>query len=272
MTFGSELKSAAALLAGAGVENADAEALWMLSEAAGIRESLLLARMADAIPAQQAEKFRAMISLRAQGTPVQYILGSWDFRGREYRVGEGVLIPRPETEGLVDIALGMIKDNPSPVIIDLCAGTGCIGLSIALEKPGSEVYLVEKYDGAFRYLEMNCEGVANAHPVRGDVLAGLEGLNLPEADLLVSNPPYVTADEMKHLQREVLREPAQALLGGEDGLDFYRAIKEMMPRVCKGRAVFETGEKQGEALKEIFPGALIEKDCYGNDRYAVIGE
>ena len=212
MTFGSSLKSAAALLAAAGVDNSDAEALWMLSEATGIRESLLLARMNEEITTEQAERFSAMISSRAQGTPVQYILGSWDFRGREYKVGEGVLIPRPETEALVDIALDMIKDIPSPVVIDLCAGTGCIGLSIALENPASEVYLVEKYDGAFRFLEMNCEGVANAHPLRGDVLAGLEGVNLPCADLLVSNPPYITREEMKHLQREVLREPEQALL------------------------------------------------------------
>lgn len=272
MTLSELLKKGTDILAAAGVENAGNEAIWMLEDTAEVTFSHLRAFPCEECSPQKADEYLSKIRERENGRPLQYILGHWDFYGRDFSVGEGVLIPRPETEMLVDLALEKLKDVPNPVVTDLCAGTGCIGLTVAAERPDSKVYLVEKYDGASEWLKRNREAVAplNTVIIKGDVLTELKELGLPRADMVLSNPPYINSDEIPSLQKEVLKEPVTALDGGRDGLVFYRAIAEDMPYICKGCAAFECGENQAQSVKEIFGGAEIIKDFAGTDRVVLI--
>lgn len=205
------------------------------------------------------EKYDELISYatrRASGEPLQYILGQWEFMGRSFLVGEGVLIPRPETEMLVEAAMDIIKNIEKPVILDLCSGTGCIGISVAAGNPESTVYLLEKSDKAMTYLKKNIElnMVKNVYPVQGDIFTDYHKFSDLKPDLIISNPPYIESDTVHSLQDEVLREPIMALDGGVDGLDFYRAIcLHWIPLLKKdGAVIVECGENQGERICEIF--------------------
>ncbi len=195
------------------------------------------------------------ISRRKNGEPLQYILGSWDFYDMTFFVGEGVLIPRPETEMLVDFALGEIKEKESPIIFDLCAGTGCIGLTIANHRKDATVYLFEKEDKAFKYLVKN-KGkykLDNVTIIQCDIFDYDINL-LPLCDVLLSNPPYIETNEIKSLQNEVLFEPISALDGGTDGLKFYRIIYDKWLQKVKknGFVAFECGEEQSLPICDIF--------------------
>ncbi len=211
---------------------------------------------------------------RAEGMPLQYIFGKWEFYGYEFFVGEGVLIPRPETELLVDIAKKRLtKDS---VMLDLCSGTGCIPIACALET-GCKAYAVELYGKAFSYLEKNiAHNNANVTAVKGDALDNTH-FDGAEFDAVFSNPPYLTAEEMESLQREVRFEPETALYGGEDGLDFYRRLFILWkPRLKKG-GIFavETGDGQAEQVKALMEqagfSAEIIPDLQGIGR-VVLGE
>lgn len=191
-------------------------------------------------PAGAADRLEAMLRERLMGRPLQYIAGRWEFYGLEFAVGEGVLIPRPETELLVERAIGALAGNPCPAVFDLCAGSGCIAVAVAKHLPGARVYAVEKSPEALAFLRQNvrAHGVCNVAVVEGDVLHPA-GLPLPErAHLIVGNPPYLTAGEMRDLDPTVAREPAMALDGGGDGLLFYRAIAaQFAPRLDPGGRV-----------------------------------
>lgn len=193
---------------------------------------------------------------RASGEPLQYILGQWDFMGRTFYVGKGVLIPRPETEMIVETALQCIKNKKNPVVIDLCSGSGCIGISVAAEKKDSSVYLFEKSDDALVYLKknINLNESKNVKWIKGDIFTDHVCFTDIRPDLIVSNPPYIERNVVPTLQEEVLHEPAMALDGGEDGLDFYRAISAYWVPLLneKGTVVVECGENQGEAIRSIF--------------------
>ncbi|MBE6741986.1 MAG: peptide chain release factor N(5)-glutamine methyltransferase [Ruminococcaceae bacterium] len=206
--------------------------------------------------------------------PLQYILGKWDFYESEFLVGDGVLIPRPETEELVDIAIKAAQALEEPVIYDLCAGSGCIGISIAKKLPKAKIYCVEKSEKAFEYLKKNAEGVDNVTLVLSDIN---NDLNLPRADIIVSNPPYIKTEEIKSLDKELFYEPLMALDGGEDGLDFYRIIRDKYLQKLKknGIVLLEIGNEQGKDIMDMFTdsreciGSIID-DIYGNQRIAFI--
>lgn len=206
---------------------------------------------------EQIQTINNAIIRRKNREPMQYIIGNWDFYDMTYYVGEGVLIPRPETEMLVDFALEKLKKNKSPIIYDLCAGTGCIGLTIAKHISDARVYLFEKEDKAFEYLLKNKEKyrLDNANLIKADIF-GYDVSLLPECDILISNPPYIETDEISALQNEVHFEPYTALDGGEDGLIFYRAIcQKWLSKVkTNGYAAFECGENQSAAICDIFKG------------------
>lgn len=251
------------------IDNSQSEALWLLENTLDCTYThIMLNGNCEATKAQEAE-YRSDIQKRIDGTPVQYIIGEWEFYGREFKVGEGVLIPRPETELLVDYALEYLKDIKNPVVIDLCAGTGCIGITVALERPDATVYSVEKYDEAFAYLKENSKNLTNINLIQSDVLTSLESMGLPKADLVLSNPPYIKSDEVPQLQSEVLLEPHNALDGGEDGLMFYRAIKNSLGAICKGNAAMECGENQAEAICQLFGNCKIIKDFADINRVVV---
>lgn len=206
---------------------------------------------------EQIQTINNAINRRKNREPLQYIIGNWDFYDMTFFVGEGVLIPRPETEMLVDFALEKAKNIKSPVIFDLCAGTGCIGLTIAKHLKDAKVFLFEKEDKAFEYLLKNKEKykLDNASLIKADIF-GYDVSLLPMCDILISNPPYIETAEISALQDEVHFEPFAALDGGEDGLIFYKAIcQKWLSKVkTNGYVAFECGESQSAAICDIFNG------------------
>lgn len=230
----------------------------------------------------EADKVRELISSaekRASGEPLQYILGQWDFMGRTFLVGKGVLIPRPETEMIAEAAIDFLREKKNPVVLDLCSGSGCIGISIGAAVKDSKVYLIEKSEDAFSYLKKNIElnSLDNVEGIRGDIFTDAAKFHDIAPDLIVSNPPYIERKVIPTLQSEVRKEPGMALDGGEDGLDFYRVIaSNWIPLLREGGAVIvECGENQGKSICEIFGTCDRVKKTYfsadycGNDRMVV---
>ena len=211
----------------------------------------------------QISKINDAVLRRKNGEPLQYILGKWDFYDMTFSVGEGVLIPRPETEMLVDFALEKLKNIPNPVVFDLCSGSGCVGLSVAKHRPDATVFLLEKERNALRYLLKNKvdSGLENVTVIFDDLFTVDLSL-FPEADLILSNPPYINSDEIATLQKEVLFEPSTALDGGKDGLVFYRCLAERWRDKVKknGFMAFECGEEQSKAIINIFNDKFVESN------------
>ncbi|MBQ7597534.1 MAG: peptide chain release factor N(5)-glutamine methyltransferase [Clostridia bacterium] len=260
-----------------GVENAAFEARTLLEIVLG-KERATNAYISDAaLSAQQTAQTEALLQRRLSGEPLQYLCGNWDFLDSTFAVGEGVLIPRPETEELVLLALERMKGMPAPTVFDLCAGSGCIGLSVKRRRSDANVYLFELSEGALRYCNENrCAlGFARTVPlIQADVLRGYAAVSsLPVPDVILSNPPYIASAELPTLQREVQKEPAMALDGGEDGLVFYRAIAEKwLPFLRPGALVgVECGETQTQLVAALFGlqgfSCEISKDFNGFDRF-----
>ena len=207
----------------AGIESYGFEARQIIRHITGLSNSEIISKCNEPLTPYQQMMYNSVIERRASRYPLQYILGEWSFYGLDFYVGEGVLCPRPDTETLVDIALEFLKDKPKAEVIDLCSGSGCIAIAVA-KNSGAAVTAVEKYDTPFTYLEKNIErNGANVTAVKQDIYA-----YMPEQkfDLILSNPPYVSADEMETIDAETAFEPDTALYGGEDGLSFYRHIAE----------------------------------------------
>lgn len=235
------------------------------------------ARLADRpLTAEQAAKLEALTARRATREPLQYLCGSWPFLDFELAVGPGVLCPRADTEVVAEAAAQMLAGVQAPKVLDLCAGTGCLGLGVKRFCPEADVTCVEKSPEAFRYLKKNAvsalkQGTARA--VEGDLFTYWQGLPEGELDLIVSNPPYLTAAEMQQLQPEVAREPAMALEAGEDGLVFYRALAEHYQNALRpgGALALEIGWQQREAVTALLAAngwvdIACRKDYGGNDR------
>ncbi len=215
-----------------------------------------------------------MAHRRLKGEPLQYLLGEWEFYGLPIYVGPGVLIPRADTEHLVDAALQFLKNKPTARVADLCAGSGCIGLAIQKNAPGCGAVAVEKSADAFAYLQKNIARLGSeVQAVQADITAGGFG----RYDLIVSNPPYICTDVLKHLQTEVQHEPQMALDGGADGLYFYRAIlKHWLPCLEKGGALMvEIGYDQAAAVSHLFCDAGLKNvqtlQDYGKNDRVIIG-
>lgn len=239
-----ELKS---ILTRAGADNPAGDAELILEQVLGYSRAQLVAHRSDEVAADQAAEAAAMARRRAAGEPIQYVLGSWRFMGRDYAVGEGVLIPRDDTEVVVRAALDLLRGVPSPMIVDLCAGSGIIAVTLAKELPCSVVYAVEKSAGAFAYLEKNIAGSrADVEPIRADLRDCADRFADASLDLIISNPPYIPTGELPTLQSEVQYEPRLALDGGGSGCDFYdRIIPLWTPKLKVGGVIaFELGEGQ----------------------------
>ena len=251
-----------------GVDEADFKSLCLCCHCAGIKNNEYEIHKNEDLIIMK--KFADMLWQIKSGEPLQYVIGRWDFYESEFHVGRGVLIPRPETEELTELVLDNAKRLCSPVVFDLCSGSGCIGISIAKALPSSTVYCVEKSEEALQYLLKNAESISNVKVVNSDI-------NYPSdignADIIVSNPPYIKSSDLSTLQSEVQFEPSMALDGGADGLDFYRIIAEKWNSNLKenGMLFLEIGEDQGEAVYEIlekqgFKEIEVIKDMYGNNR------
>lgn len=213
------------------------------------------------------------VSRRENFEPLQYIIGCWEFYGMSFLVGEGVLIPRQDTETLCDEAISLLPE--SGALLDLCSGSGCIPAAIKANRPDADVYALEKFPQAFRYLtenimQNNVEVTAvlsDALCPSGDVLN-----SLPKLDMIVSNPPYLTEGDMASLQKEVQSEPRTALYGGEDGLLFYRRLTEVWREKLKrgGILMYEIGAGQEQSVSEILAENGFENVCHKRDLCGII--
>lgn len=222
--------------------------------------------------------FLDAVSQRAGRRPLQYILGSWPFMGMELKVGEGVLVPREDTAVLVEAMASRLERGAKG--LDLCAGTGAVGLGLCSILPGAEVLCVEVDERAMEYLRENLSLYPEyrCRAVRGDVLAGPDSEISPCGfDFIASNPPYIAGEELPALQLEVRREPVLALDGGRDGLRFYRAILGKWAGLLRpgGLLGVEIGETQARDVAEMlarqgFGEIAVHKDLAGLDR-AVTG-
>lgn len=223
----------------------------------------------------------ALSERRLAGEPLAYLLEQWDFYGLTFRVTPDVLIPRPDTERLCELAMQRAKAVTSPRILDLCAGSGCIGLTLAHEVADARVVLLDISDAALAVERENARqlGVADRTIVmKGDILQEANPM-LGAFHVLTCNPPYITKEEMGMLDRSVSAyEPHLALYGGEDGLDFYRAVAQkgwLNLLVPGARAYFECGHEQSAAVADILEQTergkvTVEEDSFGVPRIVVL--
>ena len=260
------------MLKRAGIQNYRFEAAVLLEHFAGIKAYELATLSEKNLDSKAVESLKNAIEKRISGYPLQYIVGRWEFYGYPIEVGEGVLIPRQDTETLVE-AIIEIADK-SPQIIDLCSGSGCIAIALEKQIQGSTVFAVEMSEDALGYLNKNIIlNDSKVRIIRGDVLDIAVINNFIEADIIVSNPPYLTDEDMSSLQTEVSYEPSMALQGGEDGLKFYREITSLWKSKLKksGILAYEIGIGQEFDVAEIltqngFSEIEFKKDLMGITR------
>lgn len=202
---------------------------------------------------QQADLF---LMQRLTGRPLQYVLGEWDFYGLRMFVGEGVLIPRPETELLAELGISFLKGKKQPILADLCAGSGCVGIAVCSHTEATGV-AVEISADALRYTQKNIEYHRLSKRIQlchNDVTDMDFAASQPLFDCILANPPYIPLSDEKQLQREVRFEPALALFGGEDGLDCYRKLIPLWGKKLKhgGMLAVEIGMGQADAVSALF--------------------
>lgn len=197
--------------------------------------------------------FISLCNKRADGQPLQYILGKWEFMGLEFYVDRNVLIPRADTETSVNYVL---EQGGTPTVLDMCTGSGCIGISVAHYLKGASVTLADVSDGALAVAKKNAElnGV-DVEIIKADLTLGFEKYFEKERfDIIVSNPPYIKSADMKTLSREVLCEPEIALDGGPDGTDFYKSLILLWKDALKdgGVMVLESGYDTWQDICTLF--------------------
>lgn len=232
-------------------EKRDAEELVLYGVGSSVKEN-----PEKELTESQMQILNELMRRRISHEPLQYIIGEWDFYDKTFCVGEGVLIPRPDTEILVEKCIEDNKDNEDLILIDLCAGSGCIGLTLEDKLSLKELYMVEKSGEAYEYLKKNSENFgSHAKLILGDIFDEEVIKTLPSADMITCNPPYLNVTDMTPgvLQEEVSFEPFEALYGGEDGLEYYRKTARLYKNKLKesGKIYFEIGIGQEEEVMRI---------------------
>ena len=246
------LRQMAAELAASGVPDSEVDASLLLSHVTGKNPMNLRLDSWSQVSSADAETFRALCEQRKTRTPLQYLTGVQSFLGRDFYVDERVLIPRPETELLAERAIEALKGKPSPAALDMCCGSGCLAVSLALGVPTADVHAADLSEGALAVTKLNAERLhARVTLHQGDLFGSIPaGITF---DVIVSNPPYIPAADCMELQEEVRREPLMALDGGEDGYDFYRRIAAASPRFLKegGALLLEVGFDQAQNVMSL---------------------
>ena len=270
ITVGAALRRLTHYLEENGIEAPDFEALQMLQSLGYSKIQILEGR--GVLTQQQQEQLRQLASRRLEGEPLQYLLGEWEFYGLTLKVGPGVLIPRPDTETLVEAGLSYLKGRTGCRVLDLCAGTGCVGLAVEQNaKNISALYALEKEEAAFFYLKENLAAYESRFmPLHQDGLA--PGPETDRLDLILCNPPYLTGEDMESLQTEVRCEPPSALDGGEDGLDFYRRLTAVWKDrlVSGGLLAYEIGMGQQEDVSRILTREGLEQIHWKEDLSGIV--
>ena len=240
-----------------GVEQAELEARELLCFASGKDRAQLIHDLPLYVSEGVEKRFRGLLERRVKGEPVAYLLGEWEFYGLTLDVGRDVLIPRPDTETLVERGILFVRDRPEGTrVLDLCAGSGCVGLAVADNCPNTQVTLGEWSEAALRVCRNNIRRCGLGGQVQAAQVDALEPPPrvLRDFDLILCNPPYVPTLDIRRLDPSVRDyEPHLALDGGEDGLKFYRAIAKKWKCALKpgGRLAFEVGYDQAPAVEAI---------------------
>jgi len=257
MTVAVLLREAAASLSAAGVGEYMFEAELLMAEALGMNRAGVIARLKDTPDADAVDRFHKLVARRAGREPLQYITGRQEFYGHTFHVAPGVLVPRPETEIIVEVGIAFIKETGGRTAADIGTGSGCIAISLAAGLPEAVIYAIDSSDAALKIAAENAgqNGVAGrVRFLRGDLFGPLAEAGLTGGlDLIVSNPPYIPSVDIQGLQAEVGFEPLQALDGGQDGLDIVREIIRQAPEYLKpgGGLLIETGFGQAGAVRDI---------------------
>lgn len=247
-------------LAAMGVEEADLDARELAARAAGLDARDTFGWHSRPLSEEEEQAAEQLLARRRQGEPLAYVLGEWDFYGNRFRVTPDVLIPRGDTEWLCDAAVQAARNVSAPRVLDLCCGSGCIGISLALAVPQAQVVAADCSEAALAVTRDNAAlhglDAPRFQAVQADALVpdSIDGA----FDLVVTNPPYITAQEMRELDHSVdAYEPHLALFGGEDGLDFYRAMAQKPAFRLKpgGQFFAECGWKQGGQVAALFRAA-----------------
>ena len=272
-TFGSALREGRAVLKAAGKPDYALEAALLLEQAAGLTRAERILRENEPLPAQADAIYQRFLSERENGRPLQYILGEWEFMGLPFFVGEGVLIPRDDTEILVESILE--KQNDCGTLLDIGTGSGCIPVALGKYGTFDKLLAVDISPAALVYAEKNAQrnGVEITF-YESDLFAALPEEWKGGLNAVVSNPPYIRQEEIPTLMQEVREfEPWNALDGGTDGLYFYRRIVQESREWLRpgGWLFFEIGFDQGKDLLRLmkdggFVQTEIRKDLAGLDR------
>lgn len=253
----------------AGIDDAAVDAWYLLEFTTGISRAMYFLKMQEQMPKEQEETYKEYIRIRASHIPLQHITGVQEFMGLEFDVNEHVLVPRQDTEVLVEHVLKMLK--PGMKVLDMCTGSGCILISLLKFCEGAIGTGVDISEEALKVAAKNQEKIGvKAELIQSNLFENVAG----KYDVIVSNPPYIRTAVIEELKEEVkLHDPFIALDGKEDGLYFYRRIVEKSPLFLKagGKLCFEIGHDQGEAVKALMENAgfsevVVKKDLAGLDR------
>ena len=250
-------------------EEALQQAKILVSAIAGIETSALAIHSEMVLAPEQLSDLGEMLNRRVQGEPLQYILGEWAFMGLPFYVDARALIPRQDTELLAETAIRFIRERGYGSCLDLCTGTGCVGISIA-KLAGIRVTCSDISRDALSLAKENAE--LNEAPV-SFVASDLFDRIPDKFDLIVCNPPYLTLDDMQTMQQEVTFEPKLALYGGGDGLDVYRKIAWEYEKHLneKGMLLLEIGSTQAESAAALFSARTsVLNDLGGNPRVLIV--
>lgn len=269
------LNAATTQLSEAGIESARVDAELLLCHVLECDRSGLF--VLDTVSEEQLEEYIQFVAFRSARVPLQHLTGKAAFRRIEISVGPGVLIPRPETELLVDKAIGFVRDISEPVIVDLCSGSAAMSVSLAIEIPCSEVHALEFVDEAFAWGQKTVRDFAaeiamvgstiSLHhaDVRGCEVGALKSL-AGKVDVIVANPPYIPSAAIPRDPEVFQYEPHSALFGGEDGMEFVGAIVAAAKFLLKpgGLVVIEHGDNQGEDGDPSVPRVLRESGVFAS--------
>jgi release factor glutamine methyltransferase len=251
-------------------EDAASEAEYLLATALGLNRTQLRLRLDALVPAEVAVRFHDHIARRAAGEPVAYLHGEREFWSLPLRVGRGVLVPRPDTESLVEVALRFLQGQATVSVLDLGTGSGAIALALASELPAARIVAVELSSAA---LAVAANNIARLAPGRVELLQGnwFAPVGAQRFTCIVSNPPYLAADD-PHLP-SLAAEPREALVSGSNGLECYRDIIAGAPAHLEtsGLLAMEHGHTQGAAVRALledrgFSGVVTHRDLAGHER------
>ncbi len=257
--------------AGRGIDNPRLDAELLLAKALGVERIRLYLELERPLAGDELDAVRALVKRRRTREPVAYILGHRDFWGRRFVVTPSVLIPRPDTETVVEQALERLAPDANGRVIDLCTGSGCVAISLACERPDLRVVATDVSSEALSVARENAGRLgAQVRFVEGDLFAGEEG----PFDLVAANPPYVRQDELAALQPEVAEhEPTLALAAGPTGLEIYqRLVPAAFERLRPGgHLLLEVGAGQASPVGALlatvgFAGVTAHKDLAGHER------